>query len=128
MSTFFGWYTASTIQLFQMWLDAWAEARRRPALGPHHRLNVAWQRLIADDRRGIGEGRSCDDPDALRGVLSLLTAGMQLAAPRRDRTSLRWIGRSRPRSESEYPRLAGSTEATTHLHVQTRNMMSSRPS
>jgi AcrR family transcriptional regulator len=34
---------------FQLWLDAWAEASRRPALGAtSRRLNVAWQRLMAE--------------------------------------------------------------------------------
>ena len=34
---------------FQMWLDAWAEAPRRPAVrAVSHRLNVAWQQLLVE--------------------------------------------------------------------------------
>ena len=37
---------------FQLWLDAWAEAPRRPAVrAVSHRLNVAWQQLLADHPR-----------------------------------------------------------------------------
>lgn len=60
----------------QIWLDAWAEAARRPALRrTSRRLNEEWQRVIVSI---ILEGRSrgqmhCDDPDgsAWR-ILSLL--------------------------------------------------------
>ena len=68
-----------------MWLDAWAEASRRPAIGAtSRRLNVAWQRLIAATIvEGVDEGTfSCDDPDATAWrVLSLLDGlSLQLAA------------------------------------------------
>lgn len=86
LSTFFAAYTRlDDYSSFQMWLDAWAEAIRRPALGAtSRRLNVAWQRLIATTIiDGIEEGAmSCDDPDATAWrVLSLLDGlSMQLAA------------------------------------------------
>lgn len=86
LSTFFASYTRTEeYRAFQMWLDAWAEATRRPALGAtSRRLNVAWQRLIATTIvDGIGEGAfSCDDPDAAAWrVLSLLDGlSLQLAA------------------------------------------------
>lgn len=50
----------------QLWLDAWAEAARQPALGAtSRRLNVAWQRLLAQIvERGVAAGEfRCDDPD-----------------------------------------------------------------
>lgn len=86
LSTFFAAYTRlDDYSSFQMWLDAWAEARRRPALGAtSRRLNVAWQRLIATTIiEGIAEGpMSCSDPDGTAWrVLSLLDGlSMQLAA------------------------------------------------
>jgi len=40
---------------FQLWLDAWAEAARRPAVQKtSQRLNVAWQELLVDvDRKSV---------------------------------------------------------------------------
>ena len=86
LSTFFAAYTRiDEYNAFQMWLDAWAEASRRPTLGAtSRRLNIAWQRLIATTIvKGVAEGAmSCDDPDATAWrVLSLLDGlSMQLAA------------------------------------------------
>jgi AcrR family transcriptional regulator len=86
LSTFFAAYTRlDEYSAFQLWLDAWAEARRRPALGAtSQRLNLAWQQLIATTiARGIEEdSMSCDDPSATAWrVLSLLDGlSMQLAA------------------------------------------------
>lgn len=61
---------------FQLWLDAWADAARRPVLrSASRRLNVAWQRLLSDViRGGIEHGvLSCPDPDASAWrILSLL--------------------------------------------------------
>jgi AcrR family transcriptional regulator len=86
LSSFFDAYTrADEYSAFQMWLDAWAEASRRPALGAtSRRLNLAWQRLIVTSIvEGIVEGTmSCDDPDATAWrVVSLLDGlCLQLAA------------------------------------------------
>jgi AcrR family transcriptional regulator len=86
LSTFFASYTRTeAYSAFQMWLDAWAEASRRPALGAtSRRLNVAWQRLIATTiAEGVDEGVfRCEDPDATAWrVLSLLDGlSLQLAA------------------------------------------------
>jgi AcrR family transcriptional regulator len=86
LSTFFASYTRTEeYRAFQMWLDAWAEASRRPALGAtSRRLNVAWQRLVATTLvEGIDEGHFvCDDPDATAWrVVSLLDGlSLQLAA------------------------------------------------
>ncbi|MEW5991746.1 MAG: TetR family transcriptional regulator C-terminal domain-containing protein [Chloroflexota bacterium] len=52
---------------FQLWLDAWAEAARRPALrATSERLNLAWQTLVEGIiRDGVQAGRfSCPDPAA----------------------------------------------------------------
>jgi len=68
LAAFFASYTRhDEFSAFQLWLDAWAEARRRPALGAtSRRLNVAWQQLIATTiAEGIDEGvMFCDDPEA----------------------------------------------------------------
>ncbi len=60
----------------QIWLDAWAEAARRPALRrTSRRLNEEWQRALAGVlSAGVAEGHmQCDDPDASAWrVLSLL--------------------------------------------------------
>ena len=70
---------------FQLWLDAWAEASRRPALGAtSRRLNVAWQQLVATTiEDGVNDGvMRCDDPAATAWrVLSLLDGlSLQVAA------------------------------------------------
>ncbi|MBM3685403.1 MAG: TetR family transcriptional regulator [Actinobacteria bacterium] len=60
----------------QIWLDAWAEASRRPALRrTSRRLNEEWQRALADViGQGVDDGvMQCDDPDASAWrILSLL--------------------------------------------------------
>jgi AcrR family transcriptional regulator len=86
LAAFFAAYTRSDEDgSFQLWLDAWAEAIRRPALGAtSQRLNVAWQRLIAATiAEGIDDGvMVCDQPEATAWrVLSLLDGlCLQLAA------------------------------------------------
>lgn len=61
---------------FQLWLDAWAEAARRPAVREvSQRLNQEWQVLLAGTiRSGVDAGvLSCPDPDgAAWRILSLL--------------------------------------------------------
>jgi AcrR family transcriptional regulator len=60
----------------QIWLDAWAEASRRPALRrTSRRLNEEWQRALAGIiREGVDAGvMVCPDPDASAWrILSLL--------------------------------------------------------
>lgn len=86
LAAFFASYTRNDeAPAFQLWLDAWAEASRRPALGAtSERLNVAWQRLIAATIiEGVADGTMvCDEPDATAWrVLSLLDGlSLQLAA------------------------------------------------
>ena len=77
MRAFFGSYTpADNDWAFQLWLDAWAEAARRPALqATSRRLNLAWQELVAAIiRDGVADGSfRCPDPSgAAWRILSLL--------------------------------------------------------
>lgn len=68
---------------FQLWLDAWAEASRQPALGAtSRRLNVAWQHLlesaiVAGVRTGVF---SCHDPAATAWRMVSLLDGLALQA------------------------------------------------
>lgn len=61
---------------FQLWLDAWAEASRRPALRATSReLTLAWHRLLADlIDEGVADGSlRCTDPGGTAWrILSLL--------------------------------------------------------
>ena len=68
---------------FQMWLDAWAEAPRRPAVrAVSHRLNVAWQQLLVDAiEEGVAAGQmACADPDATAWRIVSLLDGLSLQA------------------------------------------------
>lgn len=61
---------------FQLWLDAWAEAARRPAVrATSRRLNLQWQGLLEGViRAGVADGSfACVDPGAAAWrILSLL--------------------------------------------------------
>ena len=75
--TFFRTYTpADKDWSFQLWLDAWAEAGRRPAVrATSRRLNLEWQALLESCiRAGVGDGSfRCADPvGAAWRILSLL--------------------------------------------------------
>ena len=79
---FFGTYAPVDADwAFQLWLDAWAEAARRPAVrAASRRLNRAWQTAL---RRtidgGVREGRfTCDDPAAAAWRLLSLVDGLAL--------------------------------------------------
>lgn len=77
LRSFFATYTpADKDWAFQLWLDAWAEAARRPTVrATSRRLNLAWQGLLAATiRSGVAEGSfRCMDPDgAAWRILSLL--------------------------------------------------------
>lgn len=62
---------------FQLWLDAWAEASRRPALrATSERLNVSWQQLLAATIKN-GEF-DCDDPDATAWRILSMLDGLSL--------------------------------------------------
>ena len=82
LRTFFATYArAEQDWAFQLWLDAWAETARRPAVrATSERLNVEWQRLLADAvRAGVTDGvLSCDDPDAAAWRMLSLLDGLAL--------------------------------------------------
>lgn len=107
----------------QIWLDAWAEAARRPALRrTSRRLNEEWQRLLAGIlRSGIESGdMTCVDPDAsawrilslLDGlILQVVAHGGALTRQQADAWS-----RSAAENELGLPRGALSrTEATSRM-------------
>jgi len=65
----------------QVWLDAWAEAARRPALQQtSRRLNEEWQGLVATlIRGGVSAGvMVCDEPDAAAWRIISLLDGLAL--------------------------------------------------
>ncbi len=67
----------------QLWLDAWAEAARRPALQrTSRRLNEAWQALVVElIRDGVRAGvMTCDEPDAVAWQIISLLDGLALQA------------------------------------------------
>jgi AcrR family transcriptional regulator len=77
LRVFFRTYTpADKDWAFQLWLDAWAEAARRPAIqATSRRLNLEWQGLLERTiRDGLGVGAFvCPDPaGAAWRILSLL--------------------------------------------------------
>ncbi|MGQ0848488.1 MAG: TetR/AcrR family transcriptional regulator [Actinomycetota bacterium] len=84
---------------FQLWLDAWSEASRRPALRQTSlKLNLAWQQLLAAAiSYGVAEGvMTCPDPaGAAWRIVSLLDGlSLQVVAHRAnlDRpTAYRWV-------------------------------------
>jgi AcrR family transcriptional regulator len=74
---FFRTYTpADKDWAFQLWLDAWAEAARRPALqATSRRLNLEWQSLLERTiAAGLAEGSfvTADPAGAAWRILSLL--------------------------------------------------------
>ena len=77
LRAFFRTYTpADKDWAFQLWLDAWAEAARRPALqATSRRLNLAWETLLEQTIiDGVSNGSmTCTDPRrAAWRILSLL--------------------------------------------------------
>ena len=77
LRVFFRTYTpADKDWAFQLWLDAWAEAARRPAVqATSRRLNLEWQGLLEETiREGVAAGLFvCRDPaGAAWRILSLL--------------------------------------------------------
>lgn len=82
MRRFFGSYSrGEQDDAMQLWLDAWSEAARRPALQRiSRRLNEQWQALLADlIRDGVKDGlMTCADPDAEAWRLLSLLDGLAL--------------------------------------------------
>ena len=72
---------------FQLWLDAWAEAARRPAMREASaRLNLGWAGMVEQAiRRGVASGEfRCDDPEgAAWRILSIIDGlALQVVAHR----------------------------------------------
>jgi AcrR family transcriptional regulator len=66
---------------FQLWLDAWAEASRRPAIqATSRRLNLGWHELLQDTlRAGVATGRfRCQDPAAAAWRILSVVDGLAL--------------------------------------------------
>ena len=66
---------------FQLWLDAWAEAARRPAVrATSARLNLAWHAQLRDTIvAGVADGSfRCSDPDAAAWRILSLIDGLAL--------------------------------------------------
>jgi AcrR family transcriptional regulator len=66
---------------FQLWLDAWAEAARRPTLrAASSRLNLAWAALLERAiRDGVNDGSfRCDDPPGAAWRILSLVDGLAL--------------------------------------------------
>jgi AcrR family transcriptional regulator len=86
LDTFIGMYaSAQGDWTMQLWLDAWAEAARRPALQRvSRRLNREWQAMLRDIiQRGVGDSRFVtDDANAAAWrILSVLDGlAMQVVA------------------------------------------------
>ncbi len=78
VQAFFANYSISDNEwAFQLWLDAWAEASRRPALrATSERLNVSWQQLLATTIKN-GEF-DCNDADAAAWRILSLLDGLSL--------------------------------------------------
>lgn len=77
LGAFFSTYARAEQEwAFQIWLDAWAEAARRPEVREtSRRLNVAWQQLLVETIvAGVEQkAMTCADPDAAGWrILSLL--------------------------------------------------------
>jgi AcrR family transcriptional regulator len=77
LAAFFGTYApADADWAFQLWLDAWAEAARRPALqATSRRLNLAWQGLLEGTIRAgqeTGAFLTADPAAAAWRILSLV--------------------------------------------------------
>jgi len=66
---------------FQLWLDAWAEAARRPILrATSARLNLAWAAVLERTiRRGVADGSfRCEDPEGTAWRILSLVDGLAL--------------------------------------------------
>lgn len=84
LAIFFATYVrAEQDWAFQLWLDAWAEAARRPAVREtSQRQNVAWQQLLAETiRAGVERGVMVSgDPEAAAWRILSLLDGLALQA------------------------------------------------
>ena len=85
LRVFFRTYTpADKDWAFQLWLDAWAEAARRPAIqATSRRLNLEWQGLLERTIRGGRRGRVVRVPGPGRGGVADPVAARRAGAPGR---------------------------------------------
>lgn len=117
LRSFFETYTpADKDWAFQLWLDAWAEAARRPAVrDTSRRLNLAWQGLLDDlIRAGVADGSfACSDPAAAAWrILSLLDGlALQVVAHRTTITRVDVIAWATGAAEVELGLRRGSLQA-----------------
>jgi AcrR family transcriptional regulator len=100
---------------FQLWLDAWSEAARRPALRETSvKLNVAWQELVAGIiSEGVELGLfDCPDPGAAAWRIISLLDGLilQVVAHRTTLDRSTMLGWARERTEVELGLEPGSLE------------------
>lgn len=123
LGRFFASYTrAEQDWAFQLWLDAWAEAARRPAVQEtSQRLNIAWQRLLASlIADGVDQGAfACEDPDgAAWRILSLLDGlALQTVAHRVALSRETVVTWSVAHAEQELALPAGALQATVKLRL-----------
>lgn len=81
LTIFFDTYDRDEDSGMQIWLDAWAEASRRPALQRISRaINGEWQRTLADiiDAGVVDGSMRCEDPDASAWRILSLLDGLKL--------------------------------------------------
>jgi AcrR family transcriptional regulator len=82
LAAFFRTYApADADWAFQLWLDAWAEAARRPAIqATSRRLNLEWQTLLERTiRSGVAEGQfTAPDSEAAAWRILSLVDGLSL--------------------------------------------------
>jgi AcrR family transcriptional regulator len=114
LRVFFRTYTpADKDWAFQLWLDAWAEAARRPAVrATSSRLNMAWQHLLETtihDGVAAGSFRCADPTGAAWRTLSLLDGlALQVVAHGTTLTRDDVIGWSTAATERELGLAAGT--------------------
>ncbi|HHU08918.1 MAG TPA: hypothetical protein GXZ60_02710, partial [Intrasporangiaceae bacterium] len=107
------------------WLDAWAEAARRPELAAVSRaLNIEWQRLLAQIiEAGVARGDfRCPDPDASAWRLLSLLDGLVLQLVAHDITLGRdqvisWVLRAAEGELALTPTSLSASGATPNLRI-----------
>jgi AcrR family transcriptional regulator len=125
LGTFFATYArAEQTWAFQLWLDAWAEAARRPAVrATSQRLNVAWQRMLADTiRDGVASAElTCSDPEAAAWRILCLLDGLALQVVAHDQAidRLNVVAWSVAYAESELGLPAGEIQAPSGARPST---------
>ncbi len=118
MRAFFTSYApAESDGTFQLWLDAWSEAARRPALRETSAsINVAWKELVEGlVRSGVESGDfDCPDPEAASWRIISLLDGLvlQVVAHRTTITRNRMLRWACAATEAELGLPAGTLKAS----------------